>query len=424
MKKYKLHYIVISSITAIFLIINIAYYDIKNSENYYIFPNENELQIIHYDSYEYYSYNNNIILINETEKDFDEITDFLFFLINNNEIIFVVEFSDFDKQFITFKDNLDKNIINQMKYVHYIKYREIERYENSIIVQRFIRALRERKMSYFLFPDHENTAFLINEIKNELGNPVNIQNVTSKHPPKYIEIIGFFSTFVSLFYFIPFFGIIYVFVYFFFYNWSFAIAASFFSLIIYKKISKNNLFKIIYFSLLFGIFIYSSGYNYLLFNKLNNVRGVKILLVVLPLYIFITNIKKINFEKIKKSDIILIIFVLISGIYYLIRSSNFGVVLDLERKIRDSLERFLIARPRTKELISYFFYYTKPSNNRFIIWELARSLLSVSILDTFLHIHSPIYLGILRTFNSFIISVIILFVAFIIHSKIKRGDNN
>ncbi|WP_204282240.1 hypothetical protein, partial [Serratia marcescens] len=44
--------------------------------------------------------------------------------------------------------------------------------------------------------------------------------------------------------------------------------------IIFFRISKNNLLKIIGYALLFGVLVYMSAYNSLFIFKLNNVRGI------------------------------------------------------------------------------------------------------------------------------------------------------
>jgi hypothetical protein len=143
---------------------------------------------------------------------------------------------------------------------------------------------------------------------------------------------------------------------------------------------------------------------------LNTIRGVKIVLLGLPFFIFIKYLYSKKFDKFYKSDIIILIIGLLGVFLYLIRSNNWGFVLDIERQIRDFLDQYLIARPRTKELISYFFFFTKPFDTYFgkLIWILGKSILPVSIINTFLHFHTPIYLGILRTVNAFLIALIIL----------------
>jgi hypothetical protein len=111
---------------------------------------------------------------------------------------------------------------------------------------------------------------------------------------------------------------------------------------------------------------------------------------------------------------------------YIIRSNNWGFVLDFERQARDFLDQYLIARPRTKELISYFFFFTKPLDSYFgkLIWLIGRAILPVSIINTFLHFHTPIHLGILRSMNALLIALFLLIVSIAIKKLIYfRGKS-
>jgi len=130
--------------------------------------------------------------------------------------------------------------------------------------------------------------------------------------------------------------------------------------------------------------------------------------------------KKIKEFKFNKSDVLLLIFVAFAGVIYVVRSSNWAFVSNFERRARDALERALIARPRTKELISYLFYYTTPLSGRRFIWDFFKALLPVSILDTFLHIHTPLNLSVLRTINGFLVSLLLLLVIILIENLYRK----
>jgi len=207
----------------------------------------------------------------------------------------------------------------------------------------------------------------------------------------------------------PIISVIYALMYMFFNAWSFTFAASVFSAVIFFKISSKNVFKIIFFGLLLGTAVYSSAYTYEYIYKLTNVRGVKILLMFLLVLVFIRYFRTISFKQLELKKIVPLFLALSAGIvFYIMRSGNWVFVSNFERKARDILEKILIARPRSKELLAYIFFYTKPLGGTEILWRMMRAVLVISILDTFLHIHSPIYLGILRTLNGFAASFIIL----------------
>ena len=46
-----------------------------------------------------------------------------------------------------------------------------------MIVQRFHRALTERKIRYFMLPEHSRSLNLIYLIQQDLGTPVNIESI-------------------------------------------------------------------------------------------------------------------------------------------------------------------------------------------------------------------------------------------------------
>lgn len=437
MKKTRKYVFFISTIFCALFFAYSYYVDWYNSKTYSILPLENELSTEHLDGYSYYVFKNYAVLKDFETHGYEEDRNFLSKLSEQYNYILISEFSDFDKHFTAIKDKLDKPILNKMRYLHYIKAAEIDKFDDQMIVQRFHRALKERKIRYFMLPEHERSFNLMYLIQQDLGTPVSIESITYMLPSPIINWFGFGLISLNLFTYIPLFSVIYILFFIFLKNWSFTVAATFFSVIIFFKISKANLFKILSSSLLFGMLVYMSGYDNLFIFKLNNVRGVKILLIVLPLLVlfkafkdytgfsfkkgeFKKSLKKIKDIKFQKTDIILVILLAFAGFIYIIRSSNWAIVSNFERKVRDALEKVLIARPRTKELISYLFYYTPSLSGRTFIWDFFKSILPVSILDTFLHIHTPLYLSLLRTVNGFLVSLILLLIIILIENIVKR----
>jgi len=255
-------------------------------------------------------------------------------------------------------------------------------------------------------------------IKNDIGSKENFEIIRYK-PYFLITWIGFGFIFSIFMTYNPIIAVVYALTYVFFNSWSFTVAASVFSAVIFFKISSKNVFKIIFFGLLLGTTVYSSAYTYEYIYKLTNVRGVKILLMFLLVLVFIRYFRTISFKQLELKRIIPLFFALIAGVaFYIMRSGNWVFVSNFERKARDILEKILIARPRSKELLSYIFFYTKPFGGMEILWRMMRAVLVISILDTFLHVHSPVYLGVLRTINGFAASLVILIVIELI-KKIK-----
>ncbi|MDK2945513.1 DUF5693 family protein [Geotoga petraea] len=391
MKKFKKIFLYINIIFSIIFTIFISYYDFKNTQDY-SFINKEVIE------------KNSIIMIKvDNQKEFLEN-------IKNYDHIFIAEFSPSDEVFLKVKNSLTDEFLKKIKYVHYIKPEELDKYSNDIVVRRFIRAFEERKIQYFYIPDHEKKASLVENIEKYLGEPAYYKDIEQSYSGEYLKYISNILISANLLIYMPIFFMLYFVSLLFFYNWSFTIAGLFLSYIIFFKISNKNVFKIVLYSIIFGILIYASGFDFNFIFKLNTIRGVKIVLLGLPFFIFIKYLYSKKFDKFYKSDIIILIIGLLGVFLYLIRSNNWGFVLDIERQIRDFLDQYLIARPRTKELISYFFFFTKPFDTYFgkLIWILGKSILPVSIINTFLHFHTPIYLGILRTVNAFLIALIIL----------------
>lgn len=369
---------------------------------------------------DYYEYNDFILISeNSTNIELDDFRDF----ISKFDNILIAEFSDFGYLYDKYKIFLDKSELIKIRYAHFIKPREMDKYNVNQIVQRFWRAFNERRINIFYIPEHSKRDIIIKEIKKRMKNYNNSIPELMK-VNKNVSLLTSIVTTIFLATYSPLLSIIYFVIYIYFNAWSYvflAIIFSFLSWIKWKKYFKNGNNKILYIVLLniiFGIVVYGTGYNYLLIYKIDVIRGVKLLLISLPFILFLVQIK--NF-KMKRKDIVLSSIILgLITVYYLLRSGNFGLSSMFERNIRDFLEKTLIARPRFKEIFAYIFVFIKSPTQFFeIFWNIGQSILFVSILDTFLHFQTPLYLGVLRTLNAFIIS----FVIYKIMVNIWRRDN-
>lgn len=146
------------------------------------------------------------------------------------------------------------------------------------------------------------------------------------------------------------------------------------------------------------------------------VRGVKLQLVV-PLLmsgLILCSLKEVRVflnQNVKVKHVALA-GVAVGGLLgvYLMRSGNFPVipVTDAERRLRDILEHLFIARPRFKEFLIgqpllLLGLLRKGEGGNFIMD--GRLLLwlgiigQISILNTFMHFHSPFDLGVVRTLH-------------------------
>lgn len=108
------------------------------------------------------------------------------------------------------------------------------------------------------------------------------------------------------------------------------------------------------------------------------------------------------------------------GVYYMLRTGHDSSlqVLSAEMLFRNRLEELLLARPRTKEFLIAFpaiMLMVYCSVRRFKLATLVMGLFGVigmtSIVNTFMHIRTPLYLGFIRTGYSLLFGLILGIVA-------------
>lgn len=223
---------------------------------------------------------------------------------------------------------------------------------------------------------------------------------------------------------------------------------------IFNKNKKDNIskrwniiikfFKAILISLTGALFIISTLYHISFLYKVNQFRGVKLsfimpLLLISLFYIrrYINNSSSSNIYEIitnflnlnlKIKHILSGLIILIGGIFYIVRSGNYSLfsISVIEEQMRILLERWLIVRPRFKEflighpfLIITLFWREKIKSNIIIYGIILLTAIGqISIVNTFSHIHIPLQIDFLRTFNGillgsligiFLLSIIVLF---------------
>ncbi|MDK2820480.1 MAG: hypothetical protein PWP31_445 [Clostridia bacterium] len=158
--------------------------------------------------------------------------------------------------------------------------------------------------------------------------------------------------------------------------------------------------------------------------KINEFSGVKLAFIA-PLALF-TGAVLIFKEKQRISAILkrglntsisvkfalLVLVTVIAGVIYLNRSGNEGIgLLPLEGQIRSFLGDVLIVRPRTKEfLLGYPFLLlslTLGYQHRYLLLWLLGLIGQISLINTFCHIHIPLYISLLRIFNGLWLGLLI-----------------
>lgn len=120
------------------------------------------------------------------------------------------------------------------------------------------------------------------------------------------------------------------------------------------------------------------------------------------------------------------------GAYYIIRTGHDSQiqVSSMEMLFRNKLEDLLVARPRTKEFLFAFpaimmMVYT--SIRKFKLWPIIFGLAGVlgvtSVINTFMHIRTPLYLGFFRTGYSLLFGLIIGIIAILVFELGYIGYN-
>lgn len=172
------------------------------------------------------------------------------------------------------------------------------------------------------------------------------------------------------------------------------------------------------FSTFSGVVISSILFDRTFLIKLHQFRGVKIslffpllLLLVLAIYLGELRISEVKFDY-KKG--LAAVFLLGLFLFLLLRSGNFSFLssTDLEEAIRRGLDRAFLVRPRFKEfllghpsLIAWLFLAGHHKDD-FQFCKLGLLLVGfmgqVSIINTFVHVHTPITISLIRTVNGII----------------------
>jgi hypothetical protein len=224
---------------------------------------------------------------------------------------------------------------------------------------------------------------------------------------------------------------------------------------IFEKLIDQNMkfnfilvyFKLILYLILFALFIQSVILAFDINNNLNlylgidKVAGIKLILILpIVLSIFMVfNYREIRYwllSRIKVMDFIIILTLVGLGGFYLLRSGNTGFTLPFENDIRNILDTIFIARPRFKEFLIgnpillsllYFVYLKINSSNvidnrvfRIIQFLFVFSFITFNdIIDTFLHIHSFVIYGVIRTITAALLGLIVFYILFLILDKTK-----
>ncbi|HAM37921.1 MAG TPA: hypothetical protein DCP53_00750 [Elusimicrobia bacterium] len=157
-------------------------------------------------------------------------------------------------------------------------------------------------------------------------------------------------------------------------------------------------------------------------------RGIKLALT-LPIIITFILLYKYDLKNLLKEPLLIgqfIFFIIILSVlvFYITRSGNSGIMPSIEENFRSFLEKIFFVRPRLKEfLIGHPFMllslYLKNLNKN--IWKplfIVGLIGQTSVINTFCHIHSPLYVSLVRTFNGIWIGLILGIILIVIYKKL------
>jgi hypothetical protein len=138
-------------------------------------------------------------------------------------------------------------------------------------------------------------------------------------------------------------------------------------------------------------------------------------------------IKKLINTFITYGSLALVFVFMFGAALYLLRSGN-SLSFAPDGPLRDMLSQLFVVRPRTKEfLIGYpafilagLFYGEVFHKSRLWIWLSIAMVAPISLMNSFAHIHSPLFLSIVRSFNGWLLGVVLAVILFFIYYLILR----
>lgn len=157
------------------------------------------------------------------------------------------------------------------------------------------------------------------------------------------------------------------------------------------------------------------------FIKLEQFRGVKAALILPLLLVFLLHFARHGFSKLKRcllrrpslGELLMLLLSAAALLLVLLRSDNFSAIPRLEKQVREALEGLLYARPRFKEfmighplLLLWGAHRKRLGDYRVIVLTLGM-IGQVSIINTFAHVHTPLFLSLLRTANGLMLGLLV-----------------
>jgi hypothetical protein len=298
--------------------------------------------------------------------------------------------------------------------VHYVKPKELSRYDSYSLFKRLWRAVMERSVDVIVLPKSQITEEALESFGNffQVQSEIPMPDNTNWNSKISGILLGIFVALQAPFTILGF--------ALFKQYWLFVSIISIFGTLA-TYFSSNNRFTKVASVFMLGLLTNFSLYSYEYLNDLEVYRGVKVSLVLLPLVVGLLTFRELyQKSSIKRWHIVTTGIVGgIAIVYMLMRSGNYGYVLDIEEKIRLTLENIFIIRPRIKELLFLpMFFIAGDIENEFIsgILTFFGTFGFISIFNSFCHIKAPIYIVFYREITTLLVALVIYLIFSVIRN--------
>jgi len=298
--------------------------------------------------------------------------------------------------------------------VHYVKPKELSRYDSYSLFKRLWRAVMERSVDVIVLPKSQITEEALESFGNffQVQSEIPMPDNTNWNSKISGILLGVFVALQAPFTILGF--------ALFKQYWLFVSIISIFGTLA-AYFSSNNRFTKVASVFMLGLLTNFSLYSYEYLNDLEVYRGVKVSLVLLPLVVGLLTFRELyQKSSIKRWHIVTTgIIGGVAIVYMLMRSGNYGYVLDIEEKIRLTLENIFIIRPRIKELIFLpMFFVAGDIENEFIsgILTFFGTFGFISIFNSFCHIKAPIYIVFYREITTLLVALVIYLIFSVIRN--------
>ena len=324
--------------------------------------------------------------------------------------------TDFIKRFY------EKTHYNKIIKVHYVKPKELQRYNSFSLFKRLWRAVVERSVEVIILPDSDISLDAFEKFSNffQISNQIPKPDDTDWNNKIFSILLGIYVSLqmpVAIFSFLLLNK-----------SWLFVSIVSIIGTIACYFSSKNNFTRIANFFIL-GALTNFSLYSFAYLNDLETYRGVKLSLIILPAIVVLKTLVSPRIERksekftINKRQLALFVVIFLSaGAYVILRSGNYGYVTEFEEKFRLVLENIFIIRPRIKELILIpVLLLSSDFKNKYVseVFAFLGTFALVSIFNSFCHIKTPIFVTFYREIITIIVGTVMYSIVVIIKNLVN-----